>query len=97
MLSKLIEKYRLSRRRKKYQAGAKVVHFVAKDIRREVEVVDASEVDAGYITVRSRTFNVLYVIKGIDSMPGFDEPRRVMIDTLWDWKGAPWGGPVPKE
>ncbi len=95
MYSKLFRDFRLERQRKKYSVGAKLTRFVACDIRREIVVVDASSIDTGYITVRSRTWNVLYQIKGNTAIPPFDEPKRVEIVSLWNWDGPSWGGPVP--
>ncbi|MHC4401362.1 MAG: hypothetical protein ACYTG0_16945 [Planctomycetota bacterium] len=90
----MIKEWRLRRLRKKYYVGAKLSRFVACDIRRDVQVVDASEVDNGFITVASRTWNVLYATKGMTPKPEFGEPHRVAIPELWQWKGPSWGGPV---
>jgi hypothetical protein len=96
MLGKIINALRLRSRRKRYRVGATIVLWPAKDIRRDIEVVEASEVDEGFVTARVRTWNVLYATKGV-SIPEFSEPRRLKIDELLGWKGAPWGGPVPPE
>jgi hypothetical protein len=58
-------------------------------------VLDASRIEAGVITARTRTWNVLYAIRGIESEPAFGEATEIAIKELWSWKGAPWGGPVP--
>ena len=94
MFSTLLNNYRLGRRRKKYYAGATFTRFVACDIRREIEVIDASEVHEGYITAKSRTWNILYAAKGIASVPEFGEPKRIEIEKIWHWDGPAWGGPV---
>lgn len=80
-----------------YRRGATISRFVTRDIRRDVEVVDDSEVDAGFVTVRVRTMNALYVVSGLAREPESGAPRRLPIDELWTWTGASWGGPVPRE
>ena len=78
-----------------YKAGKTLTHFIAKDVRRDVEVVDASRAAAGMLTVRTRTWNVLYAIKGIEPQPPFGDVREVAISELWKWAGESWGRPVP--
>jgi len=81
-------------RRRKYVVGARWARFLAPDIQREVEIVDASEVDEGFVRVRMRTWNVLYAAGSSDAVPELGAVRRVAITELWTWTGAPWGGPV---
>ena len=83
-------------RRRKYTAGAHLTQFLAPDIRRDVEIVEVSELEDGYVSARIRTWNVLYVVKGLASVPAFDAPR-VQITDLWTWTGQRWGGPVPDD
>jgi hypothetical protein len=82
-------------RRRRYRPGRVVTEFVANDIRRDVLVIDASQIDAGVITVRVRTWNVLYAGRGLAGVPPFGDVQTVEFRTLWAWAGAPWGGPVP--
>ena len=82
-------------RRRKFRVGARLTRWLVPDVKREIEVVDASELDAGFVTVRARTLNVLYTNKGLAAEPPFGEPKRVALEDLWQWRGAPWGGPVP--
>ena len=84
-------------RRRKYTAGARLTRFVACDIRRDVEIVDALELEDGYVSARIRTWNVLYVVHGMAGEPEFSAPRRVAIADLWKWTGQLWGGPVPDD
>ena len=97
MLKKFLNACRLAYRRRRLLVGATLSRFVAKDIRRDVEVVDAAEVDKGFVSARTRTWNVLYASKRLAPKPDFGEPQRVSIQNLWDWKGPSWGGPVPDE
>ena len=91
----MLHKIRLWHWKRRYRTGRTVTQFLAPDIRRDVEVLDASRIDAGVITARTRTWNVLYAIKGLAPEPPFGEVRTVEIRELWKWSGAPWGGPVP--
>lgn len=81
--------------KKKYRAGTVISQFIARDIRRDVEVVDASQIDGGIIQARIRTWNVLYATNGLAPIPDFGDVETVEIRGLWEWSGAPWGGPVP--
>jgi len=84
-------------RRKKYRRGALLMRFVAPDIRRDVEIVDDAEVDAGFVYARIRTWNVLYAFKLGQPPEEPTEARRVAIRDLWTWTGRPTGGPVPDD
>ena len=82
-------------RRRVYRPGRVISRFLVPDIRRDVEVVDASRIDAGLVTVRTRTWNVLYAAKGLSPEPPFGKTLTVEVGNLWAWSGEPWGGPVP--
>ena len=97
MLIDFFKKFRLIYQKNVYRNGANLCHFIAKDIRRDVQLVDASEIDIGFVIARVRTWNVLHVSKRIVVMPEFSEPKRIRIEDMWRWKGAPWGGPVSDE
>jgi hypothetical protein len=84
-------------RRRRYRPGQVVTQFLAPDVRRDVEVIDASQIDAGVITARVRTWNVLYAARGLAPVPPFAEARAVEFRHLWAWSGAPWGGTVPEQ
>lgn len=70
------------RRVRRYRPGQVISRFLAPDVRRDVEVVNAENLDAGFLIVRSRTWNVLYVINGLSSAPAFGEVRRVALRDL---------------
>ncbi len=80
---------------RRYREGRTITQFIACDVRRDVKVVEASQAAAGVLTVRTRTWNVLYSIKGIESQPAFGPVREVAIPNLWKWSGESWGGSVP--
>ena len=83
-------------RRRRYRPGRVIARFLAPDIRRDVEIVDASQIDTGLISARIRTWNVLYAAKGLEAEPPFGEVRTIEIKDLWVWTGELWGGPVPE-
>ncbi len=84
-------------RRRRFKQGSQLTRFLVPDIRRDVEVVDASEVESGFVTARVRTWNVLYVSRGFAPVPEYGPPRRLAIEDLWHWDGASWDGPVPDD
>ena len=77
--------------------GAREVRFVAKDVKREIEVVDNAGLQDGTITVRARTFNILYLSKGFGTEPELGDPVTVPLRALWGWGGADFGGPVAED
>lgn len=95
MLSSLknyLQRRKMYRLRKLLRPGETVSRFVARDVKREVLVVSAEEIDAGFITAQIRTINVLYRSKGLVEKQGFGPPERIEVDKLWDWTGQSWGG-----
>ena len=86
---------KLLHRRRTYRPGRTVTRFVARDIRRDVEVIDVSKIRDGVIIARTCTWNVLYHAKGLQQKPGFGEAREIEINRLWEWPGDSWGGRVP--
>lgn len=93
----LLQRVRLWRLRRRFVEGATLARFVARDIKREVEVISADELVSGLVTVRARTWNVLYVSRGFCDEPAFGTPVRVDVDRVWTWRGATSGGPVPAD
>jgi hypothetical protein len=81
--------------RRRYRPGRVLSRFLAPDIRRDVEVVDASQIEAGLILAKIRTWNVLYAAKRLVPQPPFGDVQKVALKDLWVWSGASWGGPVP--
>jgi hypothetical protein len=96
MLSAVFYRLRLRLWKRRYRPGAVVRHFLAPDIQREVEIVDVSQIESGRIAARTRTWNVLYAIRGMAAQPEFGPVRMIAIKDLWKWSGEPWGGPVPE-
>jgi len=86
----------LKRWRRDYRVGKILTNFVARDIRRDIEIVDVADVDNGILTVKTRTWNLLHAIRGRHEKPPFGDVRQVEIEHLWDWDGEQWGGEVPE-
>ena len=78
--------------RRRYRVGRTVSRFIARDVRRDVEVVDTRRIDEGFITARVRTSNLFYLIHGLVPESGFEAAREIAIVDLWRWTGQPWGG-----
>jgi hypothetical protein len=76
----------------RYRPGKIITRFIAKDIRRDVAVIESAEIESGIITGKIRTWDVLYASKGIKEKPSFGDVQRFEIEHLWDWPGDPWLG-----
>ena len=94
MLRHLIKNWLLRGYRNRYRVGAIVRKIIAIDICREIEVIDATDIDDGFLVARCRTWNLLHAARGIEPKPDFGEPKRVEIKTLWDCNGQEGGGRV---
>lgn len=79
-------------RRLRFREGRTLSRFIARDVRRDIQIVSAARIDDGFITVRVRTSNVLYVSKGLTAKAEFDSPREMRLDEIWTWTGKSWGG-----
>lgn len=75
-----------------YQVGRVLSRFIARDVRRDVEILDITRLQEGFITARVRTTNILYVTKGLVPQPDFEPAREIAVIDLWTWSGQPWGG-----
>jgi hypothetical protein len=79
-------------RSRRFREGRTVSRFIARDIRRDIQVVSAARIDEGFITARIRTSNVLYVSKGLTAQPEFEPAKEMRLDEIWKWTGKNWGG-----
>ena len=79
-------------RRRRYREGATLSRFIACDVRRDILIVSAGNVEHGIIVGRVRTVNVLYASKGLTPEPAFGAERELRIDEMWHWTGNAWGG-----
>ena len=79
-------------RRRVFRVGKTVSRFIACDIRRDVIVLSTDRLDAGCITGRVRTTNLLYVSHGRMPQPDFGPPEELSINKIWAWTGQSWGG-----
>jgi hypothetical protein len=81
MISALWIRLRRWHRGRTYRAGTTLSRFLAPDVRRDIEIVDAAEIDAGVVIARIRTWNVLYAAKGVVAAPPYSEPAPLHIDA----------------
>jgi hypothetical protein len=80
------------RQYRQYEVGRVLSRFIVPDVRRDVEVLDISKLQEGFITARVRTTNILYISKGLVPEPEFEPAREIAVHDLWHWTGQPWGG-----
>lgn len=80
------------RRHGRYQVGQTISRFIARDVRRDVEILDICRLQEGFVTARVRTMNILYVTKGLVQEPDFEPAREIAVVDLWTWTGQSWGG-----
>ena len=80
------------RRHDRYQVGQTLSRFIARDVRRDVEILDIGRLQEGFVTARVRTMNVLYITKELVPEPDFEPAREIAVVDLWTWTGQPWGG-----
>lgn len=79
-------------RRRRFREGRILSRFVARDVRRDIQIVSVERIDDGIIIAHVRLSNALYVSKGLMAKPEFEPPREMRIDEMWKWTGKSWGG-----
>ncbi len=79
-------------RKRKYKEGRIVSRFIARDVRRDIQIISTDRIDEGVITARVRTTNVLYLSNKLIEEPVFGQPEEFSINEVWNWTGKPWGG-----
>lgn len=80
-------------RRRWYREGQTLSRFLARDIRRDIVIVSAARLGEGFLTVRIRTINVLYVSHGLMPVPEFELAKEIPLAEIWRWSSQSWGGP----
>ena len=75
-----------------FKTGEPLSRFVARDVRREILVINIDEIESGNITAKIRTNNLLYLSKNLTGESEFGEPQRMPIKEIWNWTGQSWGG-----
>ena len=91
-MKRILQAVRDWNRRRVFKPGRVLSRFIARDVKREIEVVSVDRITDGIIVGRVRTNNVLYLAKGLTEEDGFGEAETLEIATLWNWSGQPWGG-----
>ena len=79
-------------RRTSLREGRVVSRFIARDVRRDIMIVSAANIDQGIITARVRTTNVLYLSRALVPQPEFSPAMELRIENMWHWTGQDWGG-----
>ena len=64
--------------------GQVISKFVARDIKREIRILSIDEINIGFVIIQRRTFNVLYMSKGLIEKQSFGLPKRIKVNQLWD-------------
>lgn len=57
---------------------------IAPDVQRDILVLDDSTLDRGYVTARTRTFNVSCAPVDDEDRPDYGDPEIVRIQTAWN-------------
>jgi len=78
--------------RRKWRDGAELKKLIARDVKREIRVIDASDIADGFVVASVRTRNLLYEAKGLKPVAEFGAPVRIEVAKAWDWHGQSWGG-----
>ncbi|MEM7455586.1 MAG: hypothetical protein AAF456_14630 [Planctomycetota bacterium] len=78
--------------RQAFETGKPISRFIARDVRREILVVNIDELSSGFIIARTRTSNLFYLSKKLTEMREFGKPERISIEDIWNWTGQSWGG-----
>jgi hypothetical protein len=71
---------------------ARLTSLVARDVRREIEIVEVSELAPGQERARIRVSSLLSESTDTAAVPAFEAPRRVAITDLWTGTGQRRGG-----
>ena len=66
--------------------------FVARDVKRQVKLVNIDEIESGFIVAQIKTTNILYLRNKLAEDQPFGSPQRLAIEEIWEWSGQPWGG-----
>ena len=59
--------------------------LVAPDVQRDILVLDDSTLDHGYVTARTRTFNVTCTPVNNEDRPDYGDPEIVHIQSAWNY------------
>lgn len=96
MLKALLRSLQLAFRRRKYRTGAKLSEFIARDVKRDITILDDSKIEDGYVVALVRTNNILYTSNNLVEEADYGEPQIVHLNGAWEWGGERWGGTEPK-
>jgi len=83
---------RMNRIRAAFNSGEPLSKFIARDVRRQIRIINIDELDSGFVVAQFKTDKVLYVSKNLIDKTEFGSAERISIDRLWEWSGKSWGG-----
>ena len=83
---------RLNRIRAAFDSGEPMTRFIARDVRREILIVNIDELESGFVVAQTKTDNILYLSNNLAAESAFDAPERIQVDKMWEWTGNSWGG-----
>lgn len=83
---------RMNAIRASFHSGKPLSRFIARDVRREILIVNIDEIESGFIVAKVRTNNLLYLSKQLAAEKRFGEAKRIPIEGMWNWTGQSWGG-----
>ena len=66
--------------------------MIARDVRRDLIIVSAERLAEGFVTVRVRTNNLLYLHQNLTDEEEFGAEVELPLSDLWAWSGESWGG-----
>ena len=78
--------------RSSFHSGKPLSRFIARDVRREILVVNIDEIEAGFVVAKVRTNNLLYLSKRLTAEKQFGNSERIAIEGMWTWTGQQLGG-----
>ncbi len=67
----------------RYKKGKSISKFIAHDLRKDIFVVDNSEIVTGYLTIKERIFDVRMLKKHDFQVPQFSLPKKIKIRKIW--------------
>jgi len=79
-------------RKRRFREGKTLTRFIARDVRRDIQIISAVRIEEGIIAGRVRTTNVLYLSSGLVPEPEFEPARELRVEEMWRWTGKSWGG-----
>ncbi|TWT78614.1 hypothetical protein CA13_00100 [Planctomycetes bacterium CA13] len=75
-----------------FETGEPLSRFIARDVRRQILIVNIDEIESGFVVAQTKTDNILYLSKKLAVESEFGAPSRIQVGRMWEWTGNSWGG-----